>query len=227
MRLRSGLGAGLVAVAVIAAVAVLRTHSLAADVAAVPAISQPAPAPIVDARSRQLTADFRHTTLLPATVHFADDPSTPPGFVFRRYVDAEVNHNLVRYSAAGLLVRTKDNAVLDNVMVTVWRTDGRIINATDLATCDPTAHYLGPSCTQQKFPNGILAKVVRNGIFAQTMASDVATGAPSDLQTELQVAYPNGTLLTVTVAAQDGAGIPLNDAAMLRLAAIPGIGQTQ
>jgi hypothetical protein len=70
----------------------------------------------------------------------------------------------------------------------------------------------------------VRAKVVRNPVFAQTMASDATEGWPSHLQTELEVAYRNGTLLTITVDSVDGAGIPLNDAAMFRLATIAGIG---
>ncbi|HEX4702456.1 MAG TPA: hypothetical protein VH352_10050 [Pseudonocardiaceae bacterium] len=205
MRLRSGIGAGLVAVAIVAAVAVLRTPiDLPPDMAA----SQPATGPVVDARSRALTAGFLHTTLLPPTVRFADDPNTPPGFVFRRYVDMEVNHILARYTAAGLLVRTKDKAVLDTVTVTVWHTDGRTIRAADLATCDPD-----PSCAQRSFPDGTIAKVVR--------ASSAAS------QAELLAAYLNGTLLTITFVSPTGAGIPLDDAALFRLAAIPGISPTQ
>lgn len=223
MRLRSGIGAGLVAVAIAAAVIVLRTPAGPTDLPTGPSDSQPAPAPIVDARARELTAEFRHTTLLPATVRFADDPNSPSGFAFRRYIDTEVNHNLVRYTAEGLLVRTKDDAMLDRVQVMVWRADGRTIDAIDLARCDPSEHYLGPSCTQRSFADGTVAKVVRNPIFAQIMASDTTTGAPPNLQTELQVAYPNGTLLTITLDSFDGTGIPLDDAAMLRLVAIPGI----
>jgi hypothetical protein len=224
MRLRSGVGAGLLAVAVVAAVAVLRTHSAVPEPpAANGPDTQPAPAPVIDARAKQLTADFWHTTLLPSDVHFAGDPHNPSGFVFRRYIDTEVNHNLVRYMADGLLVRTADHAALDEVAVDIWRADGRLINAAALARCDTTEHFLGPSCTQQSFPNGVLAKVVRNSVFAQTAASDATSGSPPGLRSELQVAYPNGTLLTITLDSIDGAGIPLNDAAMLKLATLPGI----
>jgi hypothetical protein len=216
MRLRSGLGAGLVVVAVVAAVVVLRTPSVP-----VPSVGQSGP--VMDARSWQLTTDFRETPLLAASVRFADDPGTPPGFVFRRFVDTEVDRVLVRYTAEGLLVRARDGGVLDHVVVDVWQADGRGIDAADLARCDQTPRYVGPSCMQRSFPNGVLAKVVRNPAFAQTMASDVTTGAPSGLQTELKVAYPNGMLLIVSLDSLAGAGIPLDDAAMLRLAAIPGI----
>ena len=205
--------------AVVAAVAVLRTPSVPP---AGPSDSQAA-VPVVDARSRQLTADFRVAALLPASVRFVDDPRTPPGFVFRRFADSEADGVLVRYTAAGLLVRSGDHGVLDRVLVNVWRTDGHTIDAADLAKCDRTAIYLGPSCMQGSFPNGVLAKVVRNSAFAQAMASDATTGSPSGLQTELQVAYPNGTLLTVSLDSLAGAGIPLDDAAMLRLAAVLGI----
>jgi hypothetical protein len=224
MRLRSGVGAGLVVVAVVAAVVVLRGHSVPPDVRPGPSDGQGVVVPVVDARSRQLTADFLGTTLLPVSVRFADDLRTPPGFAFRRFADVEANRTLVRYTATGWLVRTRDDGVLDQVLVNVWRADGRGIDAADLAKCDVTPRYVGPSCMQRSFPNGVLAKVVRNPIFAQTMASDAITGSPSGLQTELLVAYPNGTLLTVTLASVTGAGIPLDDAAMLRLAAIPGIG---
>ncbi len=203
-------------VAVVAAVAVLRTPSGPSD-------SQVAAGPVVDARSRQLTADFRVTALLPASVRFADDPGTPPGFVFRRFSDIEGGHVLVRYTAAGLVVRSADHGVLDRVLVNVWHADGHAIDAADLARCDRTAIYLGPSCMQGSFPDGVVAKVVRNSAFAQVMASDATAGSPSGLQTELQVAYPNGTLLTVSLDSLAGAGIPLDDASMLRLAAVLGI----
>jgi hypothetical protein len=81
----------------------------------------------------------------------------------------------------------------------------------------------GASCTQQAFANGAHAKVVRNPAFAQTVASDSITGSPPGMQTELQAVYPNGTLLTVTLYSNNGAGIPLDDAAMLRLATIPAV----
>jgi hypothetical protein len=223
MRLRSVVGTGVVIVAVVAAVTVLRTHPAPAGVADTTAVTAPVSPPTVDARARLLTSDFRHTTELPATVRFADDPSTPPGFEFRRFVDAEVGKNLARYVAEGSLVRTADNAVLDHVLVTVWRTDGQTATPAQLGQCGSSAEYGGASCTQQRFPNGVLAKVVRNPAFAQTVASDATTGSPPGMQTELQAAYPSGTLLTITLYSMNAAGIPLDDAAMLKLVDIPGV----
>lgn len=222
MRLRSVLGAGVVIVAVVGAVIVLRTPPAPSGPGATVA-DETIGKPVVDARARNLTADFRHTTQLPPTVRFADDPNTPPGFRFRRFLDQEVNHTLARYVAEGSLVRTRDNAVLDHVLVNVWRVDGTTVIAADLARCDPTAQFGGASCTQQTLPGGVTAKVVRNPAFAQTVASDSTTGSPPGMQTELQAAYPNGTLLTVTLFSMNEAGIPLDDAAMLKLALIPGI----
>ena len=219
------MGAGVVIVAVVAAVAVLRTHPAPTGVA--DTTTATAPPPVVDARARLLTDHFRHTTKLPATVRFADDPNTPPGFVFRRFIDDEVGTKLARYIAEGSLIRTSDKAVLDHVVVNVWRTDGRVISAPELAKCDSSTYFGGDSCTQQAFPNGTLAKVVRNPVFAQTAASDVVTGAPPGLRTELQAAYPSGTILTITLYSMNGAGIPLNDAAMLQLVTIPGINAPQ
>ena len=219
MRLRSAVGAGVVIVGIVAAVAVLRTPPAPTGVAS----TTPTPPPVVDARAKLLTNDFRHTTLLPDTVRFADDPNSPPGFLFRRFVDTEVGHNLATYIAEGSLVRRTDNAVLDHVQVDIWRSDGRTFVAADLAKCDPTTQFGGASCTQGSLPGGVLAKVVRNPVFAQIEASDATTGSPPGLQTELQAAYPNGTLLTITLYSMNKAGIPLDDAAMLKLAAMPGI----
>jgi hypothetical protein len=224
MRLRSVVGAGVVLAAVVVAVVLLRTpQTTQAPQPTGLADSQPAPPPIVDARAKELTTAFRTTTLLPATVRFASDPHTPPGFEFRRFTDVEVGHNLARYIAEGSLVRSSDNAVLDHVLINVWRSDGRSFKAEDLARCDPDAQFGGDSCTQRQLPNGVLAKVVRNAAFAQTVASDATTGSPPGMQSELQVAYPNGMLLTVTLYSMNEAGIPLDDAAMLKLATIPGI----
>jgi len=224
MRVRSAIGAGVLLVAVVSAVVVLREHPAPAGQtsAVVADTSAPVPPPVVDARARQLTATFRSTTLLPPTVRFVDDPHTPPGFVFRRYVDPESGRNLARYTAEGSLARTADNAVLDHVMVMIWRTDGHVA-VTGLARCDSTVQFGGRSCTQGSFPNGALAKVVRNPVFAQTVASDTATGSPPGLQTELQEVYPDGTILTVTLYSMNKAGIPLDDAAMLKLATISGV----
>lgn len=224
MRLRSVVGAGVLLAAVVAAVVLLRTpQTTQVPAPAGVADSQPTPPPVVDARAKQLTTAFRTTTFLPDTVRFASDPHSPPGFEFRRFTDVEVGHNLARYIAEGSLVRTGDNAVLDHVLINVWRTDGRAINAVDLAKCDPDAQFGGDSCTQRQLPNGVLAKVVRNAAFAQTVASDATTGSPPGMQSELQAAYPNGTLLTVTLYSMNEAGIPLDDAAMLKLATIAGI----
>lgn len=223
MRVRSAVGAGVLLVAVVGAVVVLRDHPAPAGQTPAVDTSVPAPAPaVVDARARQLTATFRSTTLLPAAVRFVDDPHTPPGFVFRRYVDVQPGKNLARYTAEGSLARRSDNAVLDHVMIMIWRTDGHVA-VTGLARCDATVQFGGRSCTQQSFPNGAVAKVVRNPVFAQTVASDTTTGSPPGLQTELEEVYPDGTVLTVTLYSMNKAGIPLDDAAMLKLATIGGI----
>src|SRR5437899_2423052 len=188
MRVRSAMGAVVLLVAVVTAVVVLRARDQQAPTGQTPAadtsVLPPAP-PVVDARARQLTATFRSTTLLPPTVHFVDDPNTPPGFVFRRFTDLESGHNLARYTAEGSLARTSDNAVLDHVLVMIWRTDGHV-PVTGLARCDATVQFGGRSCTQASFPNGALAKVVRNPVFAQTVASDATTGSPPGLQTDLE-----------------------------------------
>jgi hypothetical protein len=223
MRVRSAIGAGVLLVAVVAAVVVLRDNQAPAGQA--PAVDTsvlpPAPA-VVDARARQLTTTFRRTTLLPATVHFVDDPNTPPGFVFRRFADFESGRNLARYTAEGSLARISDNAVLDHVLVMIWRTDGHV-PVIGLARCDATVQFGGRSCTQASFPNGAQAKVVRNPVFAQTVASDATTGSPPGLQTDLEEVYPDGTVLSVTLYSMNKAGIPLDDAAMLKLATISGV----
>jgi hypothetical protein len=224
MRVRSAIGAGVVLVAVVGAVVLLRDQQVpptgqtpAVDTSVLP----PAPA-VVDARARQLTATFRSTTLLPSTVHFIDDPNTPPGFEFQRYIDPESGRNLARYTAEGSLARRSDNAVLDHVLVTIWRTDGHI-PVSGLGQCDATVQFGGRSCTQESFPNGALAKVVRNPMFAQTVASDGVTGSPPGLQSDLEEVYPDGTVLSVTLYSMNKAGIPLDDAAMLKLATIGGV----
>jgi len=222
MRLRSAVGAGVVLVAVISAVIVLRGHSAPSGLPATAAESSaPTPAPVVDPRAQLLTDRFRHTALLPTGIRFTDDPNSPPGFVFRRFADIENGQNLPRYAAEGSVVRNVDNVVLDHILVTIWRTSGH--TPTELAKCDATGQFGGASCTEKSFPNGANAKVVRNPVFAQTVASDSPTGSPPGMQTELQAVYPNGTLLSVTLYSMNGAGIPLDDAAMLRLATIPGV----
>ncbi|HEY3607218.1 MAG TPA: hypothetical protein VGL06_06940 [Pseudonocardiaceae bacterium] len=225
MRVRSAVGAGVLLVAVVAAVVLMRDHPAPTGQTQTPAVDTsvlpPAPA-VVDARARQLTATFRSTTLLPPTVHFIDDPHTPPGFVFRRYADPQSGRNLARYTAEGSVARTSDNAVLDHILIMVWRTDGRAA-VTSLARCGGSVQFGGMSCTQASFPNGALAKVVRNQVFAQTVASDSTTGSPPGLQTDLEEVYPDGTIMSVTLYSMNKAGIPLDDAAMLKLATISGV----
>jgi hypothetical protein len=229
MRLRSGLGAGLVAVALVAAIAILRTHSAPSEPPAALPDSQaaPAPPPIVDARSRQLTTDFRRTTLLPATLRFADDPNAPPGFEFQRYLDTLGNRTVARYTAQGLLVRAKDNAVLDHVQITVSQAGGPIVRTADVIRCEPDEEFGGDSCTQAPVHNGVAAMVIRNPLFARIIPSDAITGAPPGLRCELQAAYPNGTLLTISLDSIHTASIPLDDTAMIKLAEIPGISAGQ
>lgn len=227
MRLRTGVGAAVVAAGVVAAVVLLRSPSAQPPSPQTP-VNQPqavlGQVPVVDARAKQLTDDFRHTTLLPATVHFADDPNQPPGFRFQRYTDTDFNYNPIRYSATGLLVRTSDNAALDQVEVDLWHVTAEPgFTPTNLAHCEPDEEFGGDTCTQAELPHGIVAMVMRDPEFARTVASDATTGAPSGLRTELEAAYPNGILLTITVDSLNKAGIPLDDAAMLRLATIPGI----
>jgi hypothetical protein len=219
VRLRTALGVGVVLVAVVGAVVVLRESQAGSPV--VP-ISSPGAPRTVDARGRQLTAAIGRTSLLPPTVRFAADPSDPPGFVFQRYdIDAAPGIRPVNYSAQGSLVRRVDNAVLAHVVVIVQQAAGR---AAGFGACFSTAAENGPSCAEQAFPDGTQARVVRNPQFAQSFASDATSGKPPGLETELDVAFPTGTTMTITLFSANSAGIPLDDAAMLRLATIPGIG---
>jgi hypothetical protein len=218
VRLRSVLGAVAVGVAVIAAVVLLRTHPAppGPNAAPVPTTSPP----VVDNRARQLTSAFLHDAPLPANFRFA----TSAGQVFRfeRYDDPEPGLGSSRYTATGVLVRLDRHIVLDDVAVTIAQVDvdDRSLN---FASCDPRGGHDGSSCTERVFPDGTRAKVVRNAAFAQSVASDQTTGARPGIQTQLDAVYANGTLLVVTLDAANGAGIPLDDADMLRLVAIPGV----
>lgn len=216
MRLRTALGVGVVLVAVVGAVVVLRQHQPPSG----QSLGEALPAPTVDARARQLTAAFGHTTLLPATVRFAADPNSPPGFVFQHYdIESAPGIRPVPYTAQGSLVRRADNAVLAHVLVVVQQADPRA----GFGACYSTGAGNGPSCTEKVFPDGTRARVMRNPEFARSVASDATSGQPPGLQTELDVAFPTGTTMTVTLFSANGAGIPLDDAAMLRLATIPGV----
>lgn len=219
VRLRSVLGAGAVGVAVVAAVVVLRAHPAppGPEVVAAPTTSPP----VVDGRARQLTTAFLHDAPLPANFRFATPPAGQ-AFRFERYDDPEPGLGSSRYTATGVLVRMDRNVVLDNVAVTIAQVDGND-RSLDFGSCDPRGGHDGSSCTQQVFPDGTRAKVVRNAEFAQSAASDVTTGAKPGIQTQLDAVYANGTLLVVTLDAANGAGIPLDDADMLRLVAIPGV----
>jgi hypothetical protein len=224
MRLRTLLGGGVVLLAVIGAVVVLRANpappggSLVAEQTSVPE-----PPPTTDARSRQLTSVFGHITVLPPTVRFASDPDNPPGFVFQRYdTFSSPGIRTVKYTAEGSIVRRADSAVLAHVLVIVQQADPTI-GASGFAGCASAADYGGGSCTPRIFADGTLARVVRNPAFAQSVATDATAGEPPGLQTELDAAYPSGTRLTVTLFSMNQAGIPLDDAAMLRLVTVPGI----
>ncbi|HEX3650080.1 MAG TPA: hypothetical protein VHV49_16750 [Pseudonocardiaceae bacterium] len=218
MRLRSVLGAGAVGVAVVVAVVLLRAHPAPPGPNAAP-VPTTAP-PVVDGRARQLTAAFLHQAPLP--VNFRFSTTAGQGFRFERYDDPEPGLGSSRYTATGVLVRVDHKAVLDNVAVTIAKVD--VSDRTlDFASCDPRGGHDGSSCTQRAFPDGTRAKVVRNAAFAQSVASDVTTGARPGIQTQLDAVYANGTLLVVTLDAANGAGIPLDDADMLRLVSIPGV----
>lgn len=211
MRLRTALGVGVVLVAVVAAVVVLRENQSPGG---------PGPADqtsTVDARARQLTAAFGRTTLLPANMRFAADPNSPPGFVFQRYdTNSAPGIRPVKYTAQGSLVRRADGAVLAHVQVVVQQADP----TAGFGTCATTG---GPSCTELVFPDATRARVVRNPESAQPVASATTPGQPAGRQTELDVAFPTGTTMTITLFSTNGAAIPLNDTAMLRLATIPGL----
>jgi hypothetical protein len=220
VRLRSVLGAGVVLVAVIVAVVLLRAHPAPAGPnEAIPAPTTTSP-PVVDARATKLTAAFLHTAQLPTTLRLAD-PGDSTRFQFERSVDPEPGLDDFEYSAQGLLVRRSDNAALDRVSVVVTQVD-RADRQLGFGTCGFQAHD-GSSCTQRVFPDGTRAKVVRNPAFAQSVASDATTGVRPGIQTQLDAVFTNGTLLVVTLDADNGAGIPLNDADMLKLAMIPGV----
>lgn len=225
MRLRSGLGIGVLVMAVVAAVAVLRTHSLPPPIPPDPIDSASIPIPVVDARARQLTAAFRDTTVLPATVQFDDDPAMPVGFVFRRFTETNPSgYGPQRYTANGLLVRATDGAVLDTIEVDVWPNSRRRTPAADLVRCEQDNEFGGDTCTQASgLPPGTAAMVMSDPAFARTAPSDSPTGSPPGLTTQLQAGYPDGTVLTITVDSVAQAGIPLDNAAMIRLATLPGI----
>ncbi len=209
--------------AVIAAVVVLRAHPAptSPDAALPQPTTSPTPPPVADARSARLTSAFLHTTMLPAGYRFAEDPGTHGAFRFERYTDPEPGLRPAQYAATGSLVRP-DNAMLDRVSVTIAQV-ARVDQRQQYGSCDPGGNHDGSSCTQRVFPDGTRAKVVRNAAFAQSVASDVIIGARPGIQTQLDAVFSNGTLLVVTVDADNGAGIPLDDEAMLRLAMIPGV----
>lgn len=198
----------------VVAVVLLRTHPAPPGPNAAP--TPTTSPPVVDGRARQLTSAFLHDAPLPADFRFGQ------AFRFARYDDPEPGLGSSRYTATGVLIRLDRNAVLDDVDVTIAHVD--VTDRTlDFASCDPRGGHDGSSCTQRVFPDGTRAKVVRNAAFAQSVASDVTSGARPGIQTQLDAVYANGTLLVVTLDAANGAGIPLTDADMLRLVTIPGV----
>ena len=218
MRLRTALGVGVVLAAVVGAVVVLRENQSPGvgdqTSTAVQAAST------IDARARQLTAAFGRTTLLPATVRFAADPDSPPGFVFQRYdTDSAPGIRPVKYTAQGLLVRRVDGAVLAHVQVVVQQAGP----TAGFGACDTIAVVDGPACAEQVFPDGTRARVIRDPDSVRFVESNTTPGQPPGLQTELDVAFPTGTTMSVTLFAIHGAAAPLDDTAMLRLATIPGL----
>ena len=196
--------------AVIVAVVLLRAHP-APPTAADADTPAPPPPPVADARAAQLTKAFQRTTQLPATYRF-------DAIHFARYTNSEPDLGPREYLGTGMLVH--GNVPLDHVSVTVAHIARQ---DPDFGSCDPTGSHDGSSCTERIFPDGTHAKVVRNAAFAQSVASDVTTGAKLGIQTQLDAVFTDGTLLVVTLDANNGAGIPLDDAAMLRLAMIPNV----
>jgi hypothetical protein len=220
MRPRTALGVGVVLVAIVGAVVVLRDNQSPGGQSSGEQTSTAVQNSTVDARARQLTAAFGRTTLLPATVRFAADPNNPPGFVFHRYdTDSAPGIRPVRYTAQGSLVRRVDGAVLAQVQVVVQQAGP----TAGFGACDTIAVVDGPSCSDQVFPDGTQARVVRNPQFVRFVGSSAAAKQPPALQTELDVASPTGTTMSVTLFAIHGATVPLDDTAMLRLAMIPGV----
>jgi hypothetical protein len=211
-----------VLVAVVAAVVALRSHPAPAGPdGALPAPTT-TPAPVIDARARNLTAAFLHAGQVPAALRITADPGNSTGFQFERYIEPELGLDDAKYSAQGLLVRASDHAVLDHVTVTVAHLSDDD-QQTSFGRCEPTGSHDGSSCTQRLFPDGTRAKVVRNPAFAQSVASEVTTGARPGIQTQLDAVFSNRTLLVITLDALNGAGIPMEDAAMMQLATIPGV----
>jgi hypothetical protein len=208
-------------VAVIVAVVLLRGHPAPPAPNSAEPTPTTTPLPVVDARATKLTSAFLHTGQLPAAVRLAADPGDSTKFQFERYVEPEPGLDDIKYSAQGLLVRRSDNVALDHVSVIVTQ-----VSAADrtlgFGACGTTSHD-GSSCTERVFPDGTRAKVVRNPAFAQSVASDATTGVRPGIQTQLDAVFTNGTLLVVTLDADNGAGIPLDDADMLKLAMIPGV----
>lgn len=220
MRLRTALGVGVVLVAVVGAVVVLRENQSPGGQGPGDRTSTAVQTSTVDARARQLTAAFGRTTLLPPTVRFAADPNSPPGFVFHRYdTDSAPGIRPVKYTAQGSLVRRVDGAVLAQVQVVVQQAGP----TAGFGACATIAVVDGPSCTDQVFPDGTRARVVRNPQFVRFVGSDATARQPPGLQTELDVAFPTGTTMSVTLFAIHGAAVPLDDTAMLSLAMIPGL----
>lgn len=220
MRWRSLIGTGVVLVAVIAAVVLLRTQSPPQRVAA--ATEPPStsvPPPVSDRKSARLTTAFLTTTALPPAYRFDSYPAQHAEFRFQRYVDPQPGLDPDVYEAIGLLVRNSDNARLDFVSVSVAHLSTRQ-DRDSYGACDATGFHDGSSCTDRVLPDGTHAKVVRNPAFAQSVASDQTEGERPGMETRLTAVYPNGTLLIVAVTSTAGAGIPLDDAAMLKLATI-------
>lgn len=211
MRLRTAIGSAVVLVVVVVAIVLLRAHP--APTTASPTDEPPPPAPVADARSVQLAQAFARTTQLPATYRFTN-------VHFARYVNDEPDLGPREYLATGTLVRRRGDVALDRVSVTVAHISQR---DPGFGRCDPTGSHDGSSCTERVFPDGTRAKVVRNAAFAQSVASDVTSGATMGIQTQLDAVFTNGTLLVLTLDANNGAGIPLDDAAMLRLAMIANV----
>jgi hypothetical protein len=166
-----------------------------------------------------LTTAFLTTATLPKAYRFDSYPAQHAEFRFRRYVDPQPGLHPDVYEAIGLLVRRSDGARLDFVSVSVARLATRQ-DRDSYGSCGPTGFHDGSSCTDRRLPDGTRAKVVRNPAFAQSRASDQTEGARPGLETRLTAVYPNGTLLIVAVTSTAGAGIPLDDAAMLKLASI-------
>jgi hypothetical protein len=197
---------------------------------------RPAPAatpqPVVNDRAHTLTEAFANSTVLPADLKLLSqtvDPANPRRqFQFQYYPDQQDSFFSETYQASGELAKRVDNSYEYGFTVRIDHMDTAKLTAADPGVDPDVTVECGPdtvavSCVQRTFPDGTRARVAVLPVTKHVRSGSL-NPRPRDLDTELDVLWPDGDRMAVDAYDSGTAtGVPLGAATMFRLAMIPGL----